>query len=443
MKRLLFDQLIEWKNSKDRKPLVLKGARQVGKTWLLREFGRTHFQKFHHFDFERDRYKLLPVFQEDLSPKTIIRNLSLVTDTVIDVKNDLVIFDEIQNIPEAITSLKYFREELPELAICAAGSLLGIMLSDISFPVGKIEFLTLRPMNFEEFLLNYQNPVLYEAFLEGVENLRLSEAAHKKLLEVLKQFYITGGMPEMVKSFLEEKEQSPDVFRKIRKKQNDLLSALKADFSKHSGKVNALHIASIYENIPLQLSQYTDVSVKRFHFKNVIRGKKGFTELQGPISWLENAHLIIKVFIANRAELPLRSFCRENIFKLYLNDVGLLGAMLDIPPAAILLSNYGTTKGFFVENYAATELQNATESQLFAWNERNSEIEFLFVKENQILPVEVKSGLRTKAKSLQQFILKYKPPLAIMLSEKPFFEKDRLRKNIPLYFAGKLLEMKL
>ena len=441
MKRLLFEQLVQWKNSKHRKPLVLRGARQVGKTWLLTEFGKTHFKNVHHFDFERDKNTLQPVFQENLSPKTIIRNLALVTDQMIDPSNDLVIFDEIQNLPEVLTSLKYFQEELPELAVCAAGSLLGILLSDVSFPVGKVEFLTLRPMNFEEFLINYNNPLLYEAFLEGVNNWQVPEVVHQKLLYLLKQFYITGGMPEMVKHFLEEKDQSPAVFQITRKKQNDLLNALKADFSKHSGKVNALHITSVYENVSIQLSQYTDDSVKRFRFKDVIKGKKGYVELQGPISWLENAQLVIKVLIANRAALPLRSFCKENFFKLYLNDIGLLGAQLDVPPSAILLSNYGTTKGFFVENFVATELQTAIEGQLFAWNERTSEIEFLLTREDQIIPVEVKSGLRTKTKSLQQFILKYNPSIAIILSEKPFFEKDRIKKNVPLYYAGKLLEM--
>lgn len=443
MKRLHFERLVQWKNDSERKPLILRGARQVGKTYLLKEFGRLQFKNFHHFDFERDKKILMPAFQGDLSPKTIIRNLALITDRLIDIKNDLVIFDEIQNIPEAITSLKYFKEEMPELALCAAGSLLGVFLSDVSFPVGKVEFMTLRPMSFEEFLLNYNSPLLYEAFLEGVKKQQVSEVVHQKLLQVLKEYYVTGGMPEMVKFFLDERNQKPDIFQRIRKKQSDLLNTLKADFSKHSGKVNALHIISVYENIPLQLSHYTDTSVKRFQFKHVIKGKKGYNELRGPISWLENAQLIIKVYIANRAELPLRSFCKESIFKLYLNDIGLLGTMLEIPPAAILLNNYGTTKGFFVENFAAMELAASTDAQLYAWNERTSEIEFLLIKEDQIVPLEVKSGLRTKSKSLQQFILKYHPTKAIVLSEKPFLNKDSIKRNIPLYYAGKLLEIQL
>jgi len=413
----------------------------VGKTWLLKEFGRNHFRQYHHFDFERNRHQLLPVFQGELSPKVIVRNLALLINEKIDIENDLIIFDEIQNVPEAITSLKYFSEEIPQLALCAAGSLLGITLSDVSFPVGKVEFFNLYPLTFEEFLFNYGNPLLFEAYTEGYKTFRVSEVVHSKLLEVLKEYYVTGGMPEMVDTYLREKESDPNIFRTVRKKQEDLLNTLKADFSKHSGKVNALHIASVYENVPLQLARYTDTSVKRFQFKNVVRGKKGYAELYGPIVWLENARLIIKVFVVNRAELPLLAFCKENFFKLYLHDVGLLGASLDIPPTSIILGNYGMTRGFFIENYAAMELLAATGGPLFSWNERNSEIEFLLAKEGRIIPVEVKSGTRTKAKSLQQYIRKYQPHCAIILSEKLFSVKDGIKRYVPLYYAGKLPEM--
>lgn len=438
MKRLALENLISWKNNKNSKPLLIRGARQVGKTWLLKEFGRSHFRQFHHFDFERDKHRLLPVFQGTLNPQMIIRNLSLLYDKTIDIENDLIIFDEIQNVPSALTALKYFHEELPHQKICAAGSLLGITLSDVSFPVGKVEFLNLYPMNFEEFILNYNNSYLYEAYQEGWENKTIEEPAHIKLLELLKEYYVTGGMPEVVQTFLDEKDTDANIFKTIREKQNHLIQSYQADFSKHSGKVNALHIATVYENIPLQLAHYTDTSVKRFRFKEVVKGKKGYTELFGPISWLEQAQLIIKVLIANRAELPLRAFCKENFFKLYLNDVGLLGAVLAIPPSSILLGNYGTTKGFFIENYAAAELRPALEP-LYAWNERNSEIEFLITQEENILPVEVKSGLRTKTKSLQQFITKYNPPCAIVLSEKRFKVKG-IKHYIPLYYAAKLFD---
>ena len=441
MKRLAEDFLIRWKNKKDRKPLLLKGARQVGKTWLLLNFGQQHFPTCHHIDFERDRNQLTAVFNADLNPHSIIRNLSLVLNIKINVDTDLVIFDEIQNVPRALTSLKYFYEEMPGLAICAAGSLLGIILSDESFPVGKVEFYTLRPVNFEEFIINYDNRSLYDAYMESVKTKSISEAIHLKLLGILKEYYITGGMPEIVNTYFTQKAADTSIFHTIRMKQIDLFNSYQSDFSKHSGKVNALHITSVYENIPQQLATNLDGSVQRYRFKNVIRGKKGFLELAGPVQWLQSAELIIKVNICNKAELPLRAFCKENYFKLYLNDIGLLGAFLEIPPAAIILGNYGMTKGFFIENFVAAELLSALNTQLYGWSERNSEIEFLIINDNRIIPVEVKSGMRTKAKSLLQYQLKYDPSFMVVLSEKSFSAPDSSRRAIPIYFSGKLSDL--
>ena len=438
MQRLVEDFLVEWKNKKDRKPLLLRGARQVGKTWLLKNFGEQHFPKYHHIDFERDKNQLTPVFDADLNPLTIIRNLSLVLSLKIDVDTDLLIFDEIQNVPRALTSLKYFYEEMPGLAVCAAGSLLGIFLSDESFPVGKVEFKTLRPINFEEFIINYEDGILYDAYMESVQNKSISKAIHLKLLEILKEYYITGGMPEIVNTYLKHKTADTSIFQTIRIKQIELLKSYQSDFSKHSGKINALHITSVYENVPLQLANNMNGSVQRYRFRNVIKGKKGFVALSSPIQWLQGAELVIKIHICNKAELPLRAFCKDNYFKLYLNDIGLLGAFLEIPPSAILLGNYGMTKGYFVENFVATELINSLNTQLYGWNERNSEIEFLLVNDNRIVPVEVKSGIRTKAKSLQQYQLKYDPSQMVVLSEKSFSPPDLSKINIPVYFAGKL-----
>lgn len=441
MKRLAEDFLFKWKNKIDRKPLLLKGARQVGKTWLLKKFGEKHFQQYHHIDFERDKYQLSPVFDADLNPQTLIRNLSLVLNMKIDVENDLLIFDEIQNVPRALTSLKYFYEQMPALTVCAAGSLLGITLSDESFPVGMVDFYGLRPINFEEFVINYDKGFLYDTYLESVKTESISKAIHLKLLNILKEYYITGGMPEIVDAYLKRKTADASIFQHIRKKQTDLLKSYQSDFSKHSGKINALHITSVYENVPLQLAQNMDGSVKRFRFKHVVKGKKGFAEVSGPIQWLNNAELIIKVHICNKAEIPLRAFCRDNFFKLYLNDIGLLGAFLEIPPSSILLGNYGITKGFFIENFVASELIGTLDTPLYGWNERNSEIEFLIANDNMIIPLEVKSGIRTKAKSLQQYQKKYDPSLMIILSERSFSRPGSLIKNVPIYYAGKLTSL--
>jgi predicted AAA+ superfamily ATPase len=441
MQRLAEDFLLKWKNKKDRKPLLLRGARQVGKTWLLKNFGKKYFSNYHHIDFERDKNQLSPVFDADLNPHTVIRNLSLVLDLNIDIDTDLLIFDEIQNVPRALTSLKYFSEDMSGLAVCAAGSLLGITLSDESFPVGNVEFYTLHPTSFEEFIINYDNGLLYDPYKESIQTKTISPAIHSKLLGILREYYITGGMPEIVNNYLQHKSGDPSVFKTTRIKQMDLFKSYQSDFSKHSGRINALHINSVYENIPMQLADNMDDSVQRYRFKNVISGKKGFSELRGPIQWLESAELIIKVHICNKAELPLRAFCKDNYFKLYLNDIGLLGASLDIPPSAILLGNYGTTKGFFIENFVAMELAQELNNRLYGWTERNSEIEFLINYDNKIIPVEVKSGLRTKAKSLQQYHIKYNPSRMVVLSEKSFSPPGTVRENIPIYYSGKLLSM--
>jgi len=440
MKRSALGYLISWKIKKDRKPLVIKGARQVGKTWLMKEFGKKNFTNFHYFDFEREKDKWTPVFESDIDPETILRNLSLISNRVIDIDNDLLIFDEIQNIPKALTSLKYFYDEMPKLAVCAAGSLLGIILSDESYPVGKVEYFNLRPLNFREFLTNYGNELLFDEFARSLKNKTISEPVHLKLMETLREYLITGGMPEIVNYYLQNKGKDPALFNLIRKKQTDLITSFQADFSKHAGKINSLHISTVYQNIATQLAENMDDSTKRFRFKDSIKGKKSYSTLSGPIDWLVNAELIIKVHICNRAELPLKAFCKDNIFKLYYNDIGLLGAMLELPPAAIILDNYGMNKGYFMENFVTAELLNSTDSKLYSWSERNSEIEFLMNIGKYIVPVEVKSGTRTKAKSLQQYILKYNPEKAIILCGKRFSDSDKTKLEVPLYYAGELTD---
>ena len=441
MKRLITQKLINWKNKPKRKPLILQGARQVGKTWILKNFGKTEFQNCYHLDFEKNKEEFIQIFNEDLSPKKILINISLFLGTEINIKNDLLIFDEIQNVPRAITSLKYFCEEMPEQAICAAGSLLGISFSEESYPVGKVEHLNLYPLNFEEFLLNHDNKKLYTGFINGVKEKAITSFLHKKLISLLREYYVTGGMPEVLDFYFKNKNKVTNIYNEIRKIQNELLISYMKDINKHSGKTNALHIDSVFNNVPAQLAENIDSSVKRYKFKNVISGKKGYAELQGPIDWLLKAGLITKVQICNKAELPFKAFSKYNLFKLYLFDIGILGAMLELPPSVILLGNYATTKGFFVENFVITEMKASSTSEIYSWAERNSEIEIIIEDKGDIIPVEVKSSLRTKSKSLQQFILKYSPKTAYILSEKMFSFKNEIKKNIPLYYAGKIKEI--
>lgn len=438
MKRKLLDNLVEWKNSRNRKPILLKGARQVGKSYLLEEFGKNYFNNVHVFNFEKDN-ELHSLFEKNLDPQRIITELSFYSETKIDIENDIVIFDEIQECPKAITSLKYFCEDLKTLCLCAAGSLLGVKLSSESFPVGKVDIFSLYPMSFEEFLWALDTPMLLEAYNAASSGRDIPDTAHNKLLEKLYYYFICGGLPEAVKALISELGRaipSPKICRKI---QENLIQMYISDFAKHSGKTNSMHIVSVFENIPSQLAGYHDLNTKRFRFKGVIPGKKGYNDLMGPIAWLDHAGLILKIKICNRSEIPLEAFTSQNIFKCYLFDIGILGAMLGLNRQDILNQDYGITKGYFAENFVAQELTAAGVRKLYSWIERNSEMEFLLQREEKIIPIEVKAGSRTQVKSLKQYILKYSPVHSKILSlNKLSFNKEKNIKYIPLYLAGKL-----
>jgi predicted AAA+ superfamily ATPase len=294
-------------------------------------------------------------------------------------------------------------------------------------------------MNFEEFLLNYNRPAIYTAFEDGFNNMETSTMLHLKLWNILQEFYVVGGMPRIVSHYFSLLDQPAKAFKEVRAMQRDLISTYQSDFNKHAGKINSLHINSVFENIPLQLAGYMNESVHRYRFKDVIPGKKGFTELDRPISWLEKAGLIIKIDICERSQIPLKSFCKPNIFKLFIFDIGLLGQMLELSPKTIISQNYGLIKGFLAENFVATEFIAAGENNLYSWTERNSEIEFIKDHAGEIVPIEVKSSQRVKAKSLRQYRLKYNPPTAIIISGKALKQVNPQVQNYPLYYSGKLM----
>lgn len=436
MKRDITIRLEEWLNGPTRKPLILKGARQVGKTFVITEFGKGHFERVHTFNFEESK-EIHTVFGKELDPKKIIEELAYVRQAPINTKTDLVFFDEIQECPRALTSLKYFCEKIPELAVISAGSLLGIKLSQESFPVGKVDFLHLYPMNFREFLVADESHMLVEAYDNASVRNPTPEMAHKQLWRELLNYYVTGGMPQSVAAYIANKTDKPAAFNETRKVQKALTDSFSKDFAKHSGKNNSFHIVSVFENIPMQLSAQVDATTKRYRFNHVIPGKKSFAQLQGPIDWLANAGLVIKINICNRAEIPLKAFCKNNLFKLFVFDIGLMGSMLNLPIQSILEQDYGIAKGYLAEGFVAQELLAADGSELYSWTERNSEIEFLIYADGDIVPVEVKAGHRTAAKSLQQFLIKYSPERAVKLSARQF-SKTNQTINLPLYLAGKL-----
>ena len=435
MERFLYHNLTKWKNSEERKPLILKGARQVGKTWLLTNFGNREFSTVHYINFEKEK-RFHSIFEESLDPVTIISTLEIMLVVKIDIYRDFLIFDEIQECPEALTSLKYFNEEIPTMAIGCAGSHMGIKLSMSSFPVGKVDFLTLYPFNYEEYL-NAKRPDLIQFLNKSFELEKISEAIHNLLWEELKNYYMVGGMPEAVEIFIKKDGKGFEAYESVRAIHYKLIEGIQSDFSKHSGKWNAAHIAGVWEDIPQQISRVNDKSVSRFQFKGVIPNKSKFSQFEGPIDWLVKTGLAIPVYLVEQPAIPLKSRARKNMVKLYLFDIGLMNTMAGIPYESILKQDYGSYKGYMAENYVAQELVSGGVKELFFWQGKTSEIEFLISAKDKIIPVEVKSGSRTRARSLDVYEKKYLPAVNIVVSSKRVTKTDK-RIYVPLYNAGKI-----
>ena len=434
MRRLLLEQLVRWQKKKDRKPLILKGTRQVGKTTLLNQFGKQCFSAVHALNFEKD-FALDKIFESNLDPKHIIKELEFYFHRTIDLERDLLILDEIQANPRALTSLKYFAEEMPQLAVASAGSLLGVYLGPASFPVGKVEIITLHPMSFEEFLLALDD----QRSLELLRKINLYESfpemAHQHLFEQLKHYLIVGGLPEAVKTFRDERHNLFTAFNKVREKQNALIETYLADIAKHSGKVNSMHISRIWQSIPAQLARTQDGSGTKFKFKDVVPGVDRYNRLVGALDWLEAAKLIIKVPIVNSGEIPFSAHASESVFKLYLFDVGLLGAMSNLSPQVILNYDYGSYKGYFAENFIAQEFLARNFHEIYSWQEKLTEVEFLYESDGKVIPIEVKSGWVTQAKSAKIFADKYHSPYRVIFSANNLTVFPEIHRY-PLYTAG-------
>ena len=438
MERLAEQSLLNWKNQPNSKPLIIRGARQVGKTYLLKQFGANHFPSVHYINFEKESH-LAQIFAQNLEPKRIISELSLHLENNINLATDLLIFDEIQACPNALTSLKYFAEELPELSLCAAGSLLGLHLNQGSFPVGKVEMLELYPMSFYEFLLGTEQHQLADYYKNINIDTEESSIAHEKLWQQLKYYFIVGGLPEPVSIFHEKKEQLYLAFEAVRKKQQSLINDYFADMAKHAGKVNALHIDRVWRSIPSQLARSQDGQSTRFRFKGVVPGIDRYSRLAHVFDWLEKAGLIIRVPIIDKPNIPLAAYSEESVFKCYLFDTGLLGAMSQLDPRSILAYDYGSYKGYFAENFAAQALTASLQQTLYCWQHQRAEVEFLVQHGSAIIPIEVKAGHITRSKSLQQYCEKYQPAYRVILSGNPLNVNltERVRK-VPLYLAGVL-----
>jgi predicted AAA+ superfamily ATPase len=436
MKRDLIAQLKAWKQHPHRKPLLLNGVRQVGKTYLLQHFGAEYFPQTHYFNFEKDP-SLRTIFTPNLEPKRIINELSFSQDKPINLDQDLVILDEIQACPLALTSLKYFQEEMPSLALASAGSLLGLSLGSGSFPVGKVDMLTLHPLSFSEFLMALDDKKSLSVLQQITPASIIPDIVHQHLWQQLKIYFIVGGLPEAVAVYQEEQLDLFKALHAVRTKQKELIKAYYADIAKHAGKVNSMHIDRIWNAVPAQLATAEESNVEKFKFKDIIPGINRYSRLTDVIDWLEATHLVIKVPIVNCGLLPFSAYCKENTFKLFIFDVGILGAMSDLPPKTILDYDYGTYKGYFAENYIAQAFLTAGVEKLYSWRENTAEIEFLREINGDVIPVEVKAGTVTKAKSLKVFTEKYHPIYRVIFSAKNLYCDNTLQTHYyPIYLAG-------
>jgi predicted AAA+ superfamily ATPase len=427
MKRNLYHKLLDWKKSKNRKPLVLRGARQVGKTYLLKTFGKNEYQHCLYLNFEENP-QLAGFFSEKLDPNRILENLRIYLDNLIHAKDCFIIFDEIQECPEALNSLKYFQEQAPEFHIAAAGSLLGVKLSQTKgFPVGKVNFYDLYPLSFFEFLEALDKKKLRD-FLEELKTLKpVAEPIHHELIGWLKKYLVIGGMPEAVATYQENND-----FSKVRQVQNEILQAYVLDFAKHAPPQQVMNITKIWESIPNHLAKEN----KKFVFSAVRKGARA-RDYESAIQWLADAGLIYKVYNISTPKLPLAAYSDKNIFKVFLIDAGLLTAMSKVPPQAILDKHalFSEFNGAFTENFVTEELIPLY-GDLYYWtSEGTAEVDFVVQKGTEILPLEVKADVSKKKKSLLVYGEKYKTPILSRASLMNLHHSGNIA-NYPLYLAS-------
>jgi predicted AAA+ superfamily ATPase len=434
MKRDCTKELRQWKASLNRKPLILRGARQTGKTHVLREFGASDYQRCHYFNFEQDS-RLGTIFESDLHPQRILRDLETYARTTITPCVDLVFFDEIQACPRALTALKYFQEQCADQHIAAAGSLLGVRMSQApSFPVGKVDFLDLHPMTFFEFL-DAVNASGYRQRLENPERLEpLPEALHLELIQLLRDYHLTGGMPEVV-----ARHAAGADGENCRSIQRGILDSYTLDFAKHAPVADIPKLSLLWKSLPTQLAREN----KKFLFSLVKHGARA-RESENALTWLENAGLAHRCALAMKPEIPLTATAVTSTFKIYALDVGLLGALAEVPPVALSgdISILGSHHGAFAENFAAQHLLALGQRTLHYWKNPTGDAEVDFLRQSgpEILPLEIKAGTNVRSHSLGIYKMKFNPSVALRASLQNL-RLDGSILNIPLYALPALPRM--
>ena len=430
MQRHLLNALIAWKNQPMRKPLLIDGARQTGKTYLLQELFGNSFANTLRIDFlENPAYKA--AFDGSLSPDELLMNIELLTNQVFNPETDLLILDEIGECERAVTSLKYFAEQAPSYFVAASGSNIGLLNT---FPVGKVEQYNLRPLTFQEFICASNEQALIKAFAAQAS----TPAAHTKLMDKLTDYFFTGGMPEAVSAWYQFKDSSIlERVERITKIHADLAEGYRRDFGKYAGKVDAILIESVFTSIPAQLSRVNDESVKRFKFKHVHERKSRYSDFETAIHWLNCCRLALPNYpIEGMPKSPLAAYKKANMVKLFMFDVGLLNHMLGSSYKEIKQQNY-EYKGYVAENFVQQELTAMGVDPSYSWSDARAEIEFILTTNDaDIVPVEVKSGKRTRAKSLASYVEKCAPSKTFKLTgTQGSSALEQTNIVMPLYFT--------
>ena len=429
MKRNALVALMQWKSSEDRKPMVLKGARQVGKTWLMKEFGRTAYDSFVYFNFDEED-ELKSIFEVNKNPQRIVELLSLIAGEKILPEKTLTIFDEIQECPSALNTLKYFKEKANDYHVIAAGSLLGTLLATPkSYPVGMVNLLDIYPLTFDEFL-DATDPALYTYYESIQKEQQIEEIFHNRLLEAYNNYLIIGGMPECVSSWVKYKDPA-----KIREIQRELIEVYENDFSKHNGKVNSGRILMVFRSIVSQLAKPNE----KFIYGAVREGARA-RDFEEAIEWLVSAGMLNRVYNVGKMEHPLTAFDKLDQFKLFLFDTGLLKYMAGIDNSAILLKTDYQFKGPLTENYVLQQLRGQFEVEPRYYADKNSEIDFVLQYGTEIIPVEAKGGEDKSAPSFKRYIAQNQPKHALRFSRRGY-RKDGAITNLPLYLARNTKEL--
>lgn len=418
------DALLQWKEKINRKPLIIMGARQVGKTWLMKEFGKTHYEKTAYISFYNNK-RMDDVFQADFDIKRILMNLNIESGVTITPGDTLIILDEIQDSPKVLESLKYFCEEAPQYHVVAAGSLLGVTIHEgVSYPVGKVDLLDLYPLNFREFLYAMDEQSLADAL--ATKDYALIDNFSEKYLFWLKNYYYVGGMPAVVDEFRQNRD-----YAEVRQIQNDIVRQYEGDFGKHVDARTLPRIRLVWDSVPLQLAKEN----KKFFFGQIKKGARS-SEYEIAIQWLVDCGLIYKVNRVNEPNMPLKAYKSMNAYKLFVLDVGLLGAMSELEAESILEGNdiFIEFKGALTEQYVLQQLISDTRYNpyYFGTEKATFEQDFLIQKGKDIVPIEVKAGENIRSQSLKAYCDKYKPNKAVRFSTLKYMDQGWME-NIPLY----------